>query len=58
MGLGLSISQAIVQAHGGRIRAEESPEGGARFAIELPGFEPLVKTALTKPLERRYAREG
>ncbi|MFL5887411.1 MAG: ATP-binding protein, partial [Thermoleophilaceae bacterium] len=40
MGLGLSIAQAIVVAHGGEIRAEESPAGGARMTIELPGFEP------------------
>ena len=40
MGLGLAISQAIVRAHGGRIRAGESPERGARIAVELPGFEP------------------
>jgi two-component system OmpR family sensor kinase len=40
MGLGLSIAQAIVAGHGGTIRALESPQGGARIAIELPGFEP------------------
>jgi signal transduction histidine kinase len=35
-GLGLSIVHAIVAQHGGRIRVEESPEGGARFALLLP----------------------
>jgi two-component system, NtrC family, sensor histidine kinase HydH len=34
-GLGLSIVHAIVTQHGGRIRVEESPEGGARFAVLL-----------------------
>jgi two-component system sensor histidine kinase BaeS len=35
-GLGLSISTAIVQAHGGTIDAAESPLGGLRIAITLP----------------------
>lgn len=35
-GLGLAIARAIVLAHGGRIRAGRSPEGGARIAFELP----------------------
>jgi two-component system, OmpR family, sensor kinase len=39
-GLGLAIARAIVEAHGGRIRAESSPGKGATFGIELPGYEP------------------
>jgi heavy metal sensor kinase len=37
-GLGLAIVRAIVTAHGGRAWAEESPLGGARVVIELPGY--------------------
>jgi two-component system, OmpR family, sensor kinase len=41
-GLGLAIARAIVDAHGGRIFAGQSPEGGARVWFELPGFRPVL----------------
>ena len=40
VGLGLAICRAIVEAHGGKIRGETRPPGGARFIIELPRGEP------------------
>ena len=39
-GLGLAIARAIVEAHDGKIWADESASGGARVAFELPGFTP------------------
>jgi two-component system sensor histidine kinase KdpD len=36
VGLGLAISRAIVEAHRGRIWAENLPRGGARFCFTLP----------------------
>ena len=35
-GLGLSISYEIVKKHGGEIRAESPPAGGAVFTVRLP----------------------
>src|SRR6267378_5297273 len=35
-GLGLSISYEIVKKHGGEIRAESPPGGGATFTVRLP----------------------
>ena len=44
-GLGLSISKQIIEAHRGRIRAENRQGGGARFVVTLP--------ALPKPADPR-----
>ncbi|HEX7636970.1 MAG TPA: ATP-binding protein, partial [Burkholderiaceae bacterium] len=40
VGLGLAICRAIVAAHGGSIRGETRPEGGACFTFTLPRGEP------------------
>jgi C4-dicarboxylate-specific signal transduction histidine kinase len=39
-GLGLSVAHSIITEHGGRIWAENLPEGGAVFTIDLPIGEP------------------
>jgi two-component system sensor kinase FixL len=36
MGVGLSISRTIIDAHGGQIRAEPNPGGGTLFRFTLP----------------------
>jgi len=36
MGLGLSISYGIIQAHGGRLTAVTPPQGGAEFSFFIP----------------------
>lgn len=39
MGVGLSISKRIVEAHGGQMTALRSPLGGARFVFTLPAYD-------------------
>jgi two-component system sensor kinase FixL len=39
MGVGLSISRSIIEAHGGRMWAETNESGGATFRFTLPAAE-------------------
>jgi two-component system sensor histidine kinase KdpD len=51
-GLGLVICRAILTAHGGRIWAENRPDGGAVFRVTLPRSTP-PKTPTRAELEER-----
>ena len=46
-GLGLAVVRALVLAHGGRVGAENTPGGGARFWFELPAAGPDTTTPET-----------
>ena len=40
LGMGLAISRMIVEAHGGRLLAENDPRGGASFRVHLRAARP------------------
>ncbi len=42
MGIGLSISRRIIEAHGGTLTARNRPEGGAIVEFTLPVFEGIA----------------
>jgi signal transduction histidine kinase len=54
-GLGLTVAYAIVQEHGGRIRLESRPQGGASFYVEMPvtgaklSPAPLTRARVERP---------
>jgi signal transduction histidine kinase len=39
-GLGLAVSREILQAHGGNLRLDDTPGGGATFTLDLPRERP------------------
>ena len=43
MGIGLSVCNTIIKAHGGSMRAENAKEGGAVFHFNLPLEEEMYE---------------
>jgi signal transduction histidine kinase len=55
MGMGLSIARTIVEAHEGKMWAENRPRGGASFYVELPLIPKRAMTEKQRKLVRREA---
>lgn len=55
VGLGLAICRGIIEAHGGRIWAENRPGGGARFLFTLPveASQPRIEPESMQPQSAR-----
>ena len=60
VGLGLAICRAIAHAHGGRIRAENIPAGGAMFVLSLPlsGPAPTIDSEEATTMRRDDRGDG
>jgi two-component system, LuxR family, sensor kinase FixL len=43
LGMGLAIVRSIIEAHGGRIAAENAEDGGARFYFTMPAAKPMPR---------------
>jgi two-component system OmpR family sensor kinase len=52
--MGLAICRGIVRAHGGALRVETTPGGGASFVLPLP-VSPRPAAAVERPAGRQEA---
>src|SRR5207302_2364828 len=57
-GLGLALCHDIVAAHGGAIRVDSAPGGGALFVVELPLDRPEEIAAPPAPAAAHPPRQG
>ncbi|MFE4543472.1 sensor histidine kinase [Arthrobacter sp. NPDC056727] len=52
-GLGLAITRGVIEAHGGRVTAAETPQGWCRFEISLP---PKARQPADRTADMRHKR--
>jgi signal transduction histidine kinase len=57
-GLGLAIAREIVQAHGGRIDLQSSPQTGTRFIVRIAALEASASPSLNSAESSRPAEVG
>ncbi len=51
--MGLAIVRSIVEAHGGKIDAENVADGGARFYFTLPATQPVENVGSSEDRSQR-----
>ncbi len=56
LGVGLAISQFIMNRHGGRIEAESKPGKGSAFRLYLPHIKPQNVTIIKEIVEKSLAK--
>jgi signal transduction histidine kinase len=49
VGLGLAVVRATARRHGGDVRCESAPGGGARFVVQLPGDTAVAESGAGGP---------
>ena len=53
VGLGLALVKSISERHGGTVRCEARPGGGATFVVQLPTSQPLGRQPQQPPVQPR-----
>lgn len=48
-GIGLAIVRELAEMHGGRVNVDDSPDGGGRFVVVLPGAWGLEDPSMAEP---------